>query len=217
VVLLALTASLIALSGCATITRGTHEALVVESEPSGAQVRLSNGFTGTTPTSFKIPRKGEFVVTISKEGYETANINVTTQIAGAGAAGMAGNVLVGGIIGAGVDAWSGGMLEHKPNPVKVTLVQLRSVAPAAVVPQPMPTFVTTPAPSSTTQVGEHASTPAVVTSPPPQVVAAPIQPEAPAKSTGVDAPKAPPAAETSDAPKPPLGDAADPNVIKPGV
>ena len=74
VILLSLAGSLISLCGCATITRGTHEALVVESEPSGAQVRLSSGLTGTTPTSFKIPRKGEFVVTIFKEGYETANI-----------------------------------------------------------------------------------------------------------------------------------------------
>jgi hypothetical protein len=121
VVLLSLTGSLIALSGCATITRGTHEALVVESEPSGAQVRLSNGLSGTTPTSFKISRKGDVHVTIAKEGFETADINVTTQIAGAGAAGMAGNVLVGGLIGAGVDAFSGGMLEHKPNRLRSRL------------------------------------------------------------------------------------------------
>lgn len=119
-------------SGCATITRGTKEALVIESEPNGAQVRLSSGLTGTTPTSFKIPRKGDLTVTVSKDGYETLTVNVTTQVAGAGAAGMAGNVLLGGVIGAGVDAFSGGMLEHKPNPVKVTLVP---TPPAAAMPK----------------------------------------------------------------------------------
>lgn len=112
-------------SGCATITRGTKEALVVESFPSGAEVRLSNGMSGTTPSSFKIPRKGDVAVTVSKPGYETVTVNITTQVAKAGAVGMAGNVLIGGVIGAGVDAMSGGMLEHQPNPVKITLVPLR--------------------------------------------------------------------------------------------
>jgi hypothetical protein len=138
------------ITGCATVTRGVNEVLVVESEPSGAAVRLSNGMVGTTPTSFKIPRKGDLHVTIIKEGYEVVDVNVHTQVAGAGAAGMAGNVLVGGLIGVGIDSFSGGMLEHKPNPVKVTLVPLATAVaapavaapavapPAAAVPEPPP-------------------------------------------------------------------------------
>lgn len=116
-----ITVMLFTLSGCATVTRGTEEALVVESEPSGADVRLSNGMTGTTPTSFKVKRKENLVVTVSKRGYQTATINVTSQVAGAGGAAMAGNVLLGGIVGAAVDASTGAMNELKPNPVKVTL------------------------------------------------------------------------------------------------
>jgi len=156
VVLLALAISSVALSGCATITRGTHEALVIESEPSGAQVRLSNGFTGTTPTSFKISRKGDLTATISREGYETVYVNVTTQVAGAGAAGMAGNVLVGGIIGVGVDAFSGGMLEHKPNPVKVTMVVAKAVPPVPVTPAavPVPVATTPSSPPAATAVAQ---------------------------------------------------------------
>jgi hypothetical protein len=109
------------ISGCATITRGTEQALVVESEPSGATVTLSNGMTGSTPTSFKVKRKDNLVVTVSKPGYETAKINVTSQIASNGGAAMAGNILAGGIIGVAVDAGSGAMNELIPNPVKVTL------------------------------------------------------------------------------------------------
>ncbi len=107
--------------GCATITRGTTEALVVNSDPSGAKVSLSNGMSGKTPTSFKIDRDKELVVTISKDGYKAVTVNVNCQVAGAGAAGMAGNVILGGLIGAAVDAGSGAMMEHKPNPVKVSL------------------------------------------------------------------------------------------------
>ena len=43
---------------------------------------------------------------------------------GAGTAGMAGNLVVGGIIGMGVDAATGAMNSHVPNPLVVTLVEL---------------------------------------------------------------------------------------------
>jgi hypothetical protein len=108
-------------TGCASITRGTKDTLVVESDPAGADVKLSNGLSGKTPTSFKLPRGKDLVVTISKEGFETLTVNVTSQVSGAGGAGMAGNVLVGGIIGAAVDASTGAMKDLKPNPVKVKL------------------------------------------------------------------------------------------------
>lgn len=120
--ILALTSML--LTSCATITRGTKEVLVVESEPVGAKVTTTIGLTGTTPATFKVSRKGGFVVTIEKEGYEAVQVQVSSQVAGAGAAGMAGNVLLGGLIGAAVDAGTGAMKELKPNPIKVTLVSV---------------------------------------------------------------------------------------------
>jgi len=123
-------------SGCATVTRGTKDTLVVESEPSGATVTLSNGMSGKTPTSFKLPRKDALVVTIAKEGYETLTVNVNSQVSGAGAAGMAGNVLIGGVIGAVVDPLSGAMKDLRPNPVKATLVPLKQA------PEPTPTTTT---------------------------------------------------------------------------
>ena len=46
---------------------------------------------------------------------------MTTRVAGGGAAGFAGNILLGGVIGMGVDAASGATLEHHPNPVVAVL------------------------------------------------------------------------------------------------
>ena len=120
---------------CATVTRGTKEVMVIESTPSGALVSLSNdkmsgAMTCTTPCTVEMPRKRGFEVTVEKEGYETIQTKVITQVAGGGAAGMAGNVLVGGVIGAGVDVASGAMNEFKPNPLVLTLVPL-AVAPQA--------------------------------------------------------------------------------------
>ena len=54
-----------------------------------------------------------------------------TKVAGSGGAAMAGNVLVGGLIGAGVDASSGAMLDLVPNPMKVTLEPEGAAAPAS--------------------------------------------------------------------------------------
>lgn len=112
----------LALAGCATITRGTQDVLIVQSTPVGAHVKLSNGETcDATPCTFKLPRKSELNVLIQKQGCEPQQIRVTNKVANGGGAAMAGNVLVGGIVGAGVDASTGAMLELIPNPVVATL------------------------------------------------------------------------------------------------
>lgn len=111
-------------SGCASITRGTKEALVIQSDPAGAKVTLSNGMVGYTPTSFTLKRKKDYLVAIEKPGYETIRTRVSHQTADQGAAGMAGNLIFGGIIGAGVDAISGATQELTPNPVVVKMVPL---------------------------------------------------------------------------------------------
>jgi hypothetical protein len=133
-------------SGCATVTRGTKDTLVIESDPAGATVKLSNGMTGKTPTSFKLPRKDALVVTIEKEGYETLTVNVNSQVSGAGAAGMAGNVLVGGLIGVIVDPLTGAMKDLRPNPVKATMVAVRKPEPELAATASEPIAVATAAP-----------------------------------------------------------------------
>lgn len=110
------------LSGCATITRGTQQKFQVISEPSEAAVEMSNGLRCTTPCKLKIRRKSDFVVKIIKPGYETAEVAVQGKVKGGGAAGgLVGNALLGGLIGLGVDASSGAMLNLTPNPVSVVL------------------------------------------------------------------------------------------------
>lgn len=118
-------ASLVFISGCASVTRGTKDTLVVESDPAGAKVRLSTGQEGKTPTSFQLPRKKAFEVFIEKEGFEPLTVHVSSQISGKGGVGLAGNVLIGGVIGLGVDALTGAAKDLKPNPIKVTMVPLK--------------------------------------------------------------------------------------------
>ena len=127
VALLALAFTLALTSGCATITRGSKDTLVIETDPPGADIKLSNGRIGKTPAAFKLPRRESLVVQITKAGYEPVSVNVVPQISGAGGAGMAGNVLVGGIIGAAVDAGSGAMNDLKPNPIDIKLVKIEGL------------------------------------------------------------------------------------------
>ena len=130
--------------GCASVTRGTTDQVQILSEPEGAEARTSMGHTCTTPCTLQFSRKDEFIVTASKPGYHTVEMPVSTRVAGAGAAGFAGNVLLGGVIGMAVDAASGATLEHYPNPVMLNMVPLRrgeapkviQQAPPAVAPPP---------------------------------------------------------------------------------
>lgn len=119
--LLVLLVSLIIMSGCATITRGTSDTLVIETEPSNASASLSNGLQCKTPCALRMSRKDNVIIKIEKDGFIPIDVVVAPQISGAGSAGMAGNLLFGGLIGAAVDAGSGAMLNLVPNPVKVTL------------------------------------------------------------------------------------------------
>jgi PEGA domain len=110
-------------SSCATITRGVHEKLKVESDPSGANVALSTGEKGVTPATFvELRRHDPFTVTVSKPGYASQTVNVTSHVGGTGGTAMAGNIILGGAIGMGVDAGTGAYDSLYPNPVKVTLV-----------------------------------------------------------------------------------------------
>ncbi|MBJ7447184.1 MAG: PEGA domain-containing protein [Brevundimonas sp.] len=119
----ALAAVAITLPACATITRGSSQDFTVESTPPGARVSTSNGFQcDSTPCTFRMPRKNGFRVTVSREGYVSQEVEVTSGVSGGGAAGMAGNVVFGGVIGAVVDGTSGAMKDLSPNPLVVVLL-----------------------------------------------------------------------------------------------
>lgn len=113
----------VSLAACGSVTRGTSELIAFTSEPPGAAVATTtNRYCPTTPCSLDVPRSEEFDVTFTKPGFQPQTVPVRTKLAGTGAAGFAGNVLAGGVIGMGVDAYTGAAMDHTPNPVAVTLV-----------------------------------------------------------------------------------------------
>ncbi|QPF85917.1 PEGA domain-containing protein [Bradyrhizobium genosp. L] len=125
----------VALGGCASVTRGTTETISIASTPSGATADIAGLEIPTacvTPCAIQAKRNADIVVTVSKEGYDPQIIPLTKDISGSGGAGFAGNLLLGGVVGMGVDAATGAALDHKPNPVIVTL------QPSAPPPPPRP-------------------------------------------------------------------------------
>src|SRR5689334_16405434 len=114
------------LCGCASVTRGTIEQVTFDSEPSGAEMRsiiyyecggpcpqrderpeagapYSNertpevpGPACITPCSAAVARNQELIVTFTKVGYEPQTVRLTTKLAGGGAVGVAGNIILGG-------------------------------------------------------------------------------------------------------------------------
>ena len=112
------------LGGCASVTRGTTENISISSTPSGVE-SVVNGMdvptTCTTPCSVVVKRNADIAITFQKEGYEPQVVPLSRDIPTSGAAGFAGNLLLGGVIGMGVDAATGAATDHKPNPVIVTM------------------------------------------------------------------------------------------------
>jgi hypothetical protein len=118
-----------AASGCATITRGTSTDWVIDTFPQGARVVTSNGFScEATPCQLRMPRESTFTATVTMAGYETETVEVTHVLADGGAAGMVGNAIFGGVIGAAVDANNGATRDLSPNPV---MLNLRPVSTAS--------------------------------------------------------------------------------------
>jgi len=111
------------LGGCATFIRGSTQSLTVDSLPGGATVSLSNGERCATPCVLKLKRKHPVAVELCKPGYRQAQTLVRSELGSAGAVRMAGNALIGGLIGVGVDAASGAAKDLSPNVLAVLLVE----------------------------------------------------------------------------------------------
>ena len=123
------------LTGCASIVSGTNQIVSVETlqatgKVEGATCKLENDkgvYYVTTPGTVTVRRAyGDMSVRCEKPGMEAgiASIKSSTK-------GMAfGNVVFGGVIGAGVDIASGAAYDY-PNLFQVMMGQTTIIAPAA--------------------------------------------------------------------------------------
>lgn len=111
---------MVVLCGCATIINGTTQEVSISTTPQGASVKTTDNATCTTPCKLELARKQDHILNISKEGYEETNLTLQHVLSGA----VAGNIILGGLIGWGVDAASGAQYRLVPETVTVDLKHL---------------------------------------------------------------------------------------------
>lgn len=124
--LLASTAITSTLTGCATLVEGSAQTIQIITEPAGAycilkrETQLVTVIPSTPATISIFKEDGQLILRCNKHGYLEA-----TWEAGSGFQDMVfGNILLGGIIGAAVDAGSGAMYKY-PESIQLTLIPER--------------------------------------------------------------------------------------------
>lgn len=113
--------------GCASIVKGTTQAIPVSSDPAGADVKIDGNKIGQTPVSVEAKRKTDHLITIEMPGYQVESIAVTRNVGGA----VYGNILAGGLVGWGVDAMSGAQYNLSPATISVKLKSASTSEPTA--------------------------------------------------------------------------------------
>jgi hypothetical protein len=113
-------------AGCATITKGTTQVVAVSTPGvSGATCTLMSPSVGSqvvvTPATVSLPKGRDAVsVRCEKECYQEGAGIIASNTEGM----TAGNILVGGVIGLGVDAASGAMNSYSPE-VQVVMTPIQ--------------------------------------------------------------------------------------------
>jgi hypothetical protein len=104
-------------TGCATMLHGTRQRVAVASDPPGAVV--SDGEVSIeTPANLDLKRDRDYILTITKPGFEAESVKVSHVISGAVVANL---IIPGGIIGWGIDNSSGALYRLEPDTLSVTL------------------------------------------------------------------------------------------------
>ena len=104
-------------SGCATIVSGTTQKVSISTQPSGADAKADGNITLKTPALITLERKMDHTIEVTKEGYKTVTVYVHRTFNEM----ATGNVLLGGLIGAGIDAGTGAGNKLAPEHIDLVL------------------------------------------------------------------------------------------------
>jgi hypothetical protein len=113
--------SLSIMSGCASIVSGTNQSITVDTPGcGGASCKLTNdkgNWAVTTPGSVVVNRAyGALTILCTKDGFPSG----TTTVASSTKPMAFGNIIFGGVIGAGVDVTTGAAYDY-PNSILVPM------------------------------------------------------------------------------------------------
>ena len=78
---LLIVASLLPLSGCATIVKGPSKEFNVTTNPSGASITIGES-TRISPANFLLGHRSIYVVKITKKGYKPMELDIERKVSG---------------------------------------------------------------------------------------------------------------------------------------
>ncbi|WP_295211359.1 PEGA domain-containing protein [uncultured Chryseobacterium sp.] len=108
----------LSVTSCATIITGTKDKITFNSTPEGAKVIHKGIEKCTTPCTAEIPRSlSKQMVTFEKEGFSNKEVKLTKTFNPVTLV----NILLGGIIGIGIDTVTGSLTKYSPKEYKVEL------------------------------------------------------------------------------------------------
>lgn len=105
-------------TSCATILTGTKDKITFNTTPEGAKVMHKGIEKCITPCTAEIPRSlSKQMVTFEKEGFNSKEMKLTKSFNPVSLV----NILLGGVIGVGIDAATGSLTKYSPKAYKVEL------------------------------------------------------------------------------------------------
>ncbi|HEX4160602.1 MAG TPA: hypothetical protein VHY79_19200 [Rhizomicrobium sp.] len=124
----------VALSGCATVVDGTSQSIAITTPPTtGAYCTLTSNegnVSVLTPGVAHVEKSKEDIVAhCSKEGWQDASATIPSDFQGW----TVGNLVLGGVVGFGVDALSGAMHKY-PHAYEIPMQPISGTAPPSTVP-----------------------------------------------------------------------------------
>ena len=107
------------LINCATIMHGPNQEVGLSSSPTGAIVKIDNQQVGNTPLTYKMERKGSHIISFEMEGYQPYQTTITSKLSGW----VWGNIVLGGLIGLGIDAITGSLYQLTPEQIHAQITK----------------------------------------------------------------------------------------------
>jgi len=111
--------SILGLTGCATLFKGTTENVNMQASPVQADVFINGQLMGKTPLQLKLESKRNYAVEFRAEGYQPRVYNISSKV---GAGWIVLDVL-GGLVPVIIDAATGAWYKLDQNNINAVLVQ----------------------------------------------------------------------------------------------
>ena len=115
--------SFILMTGCATIFKGAHADVRVNSDPAGASIFINKIDKGTTPQTLSLKRNRNYTLVFKKEGYEPVRMEVTKDFDIATT--IVGNIFSWALLGIVVDVATGAAYSLEPADIEANFSKLK--------------------------------------------------------------------------------------------